>query len=178
MDADEFKCPVPSAMDDYDKLRRRRGEGMHTPLSKMTAITPSENVSPATETLAIPPDCRIRIEVYAPGNAIGDILTAAFVMARPEAARAVHAGKIPYADAYGMFTRLSAKPGMHLGISWADMAGASPDDLRAAALPLASRLAFLLGDDVTEVALHEFPCVGQWWPFWAEPVTPNEEPPR
>lgn len=35
MAADEFECPVPSAMDDYDKLRRRRGEGMHAPLRKM-----------------------------------------------------------------------------------------------------------------------------------------------
>ena len=32
MDGSEFECPVPSAMDDYDRLRRKRGEGMHLPL--------------------------------------------------------------------------------------------------------------------------------------------------
>ena len=33
--ADEFECPVPSAMDDYDRLRRRRGDGMYLSLREM-----------------------------------------------------------------------------------------------------------------------------------------------
>jgi hypothetical protein len=35
MASGEFECPVPSAIDDYDRLRRRRGEGMYAPLRKM-----------------------------------------------------------------------------------------------------------------------------------------------
>ena len=62
----EFECPVPSAMDDYDRLRRRRGEGMHAPLSKM---------NPAL--LGDPEGTRARLlGMGMPGDVIEEILKA------------------------------------------------------------------------------------------------------
>ena len=49
MAPDEFECPVPSAMDDYDRLRRRRGEGMHAPPRKMLLVDYDRNEVPGWE---------------------------------------------------------------------------------------------------------------------------------
>lgn len=127
----------------------------------------SEAVAPPV----LPPGCRVRVEAYVPGRAVGDVLPASVLMERPEAARAVFLGPVPPFGSTALIGRLQSRPAVMFGICWPDFPSASPEALRAAAPALASRLAGEFGASVREVAVWELPVVDEWWSFWVEPVT-------
>jgi hypothetical protein len=124
-----------------------------------------------TDTPALPPDCRVRVEAYVPGRAAGDVLPARTLMERPEAAPAVFSGPVPPFGSPELAARLQSRPAVMFGICWLDWPSAPPETLRAAAPALASRLAAELGEGVREVAVWELPVVDEWWSFWVEPAT-------